>query len=85
MQEILGKLTLILSGAGVVEASMVGLYALLGAPRPTAVVVVLAYRLFSFWLPTLVGIALIPYLERWTGTSGGLNQCGWIGAPGEFL
>ena len=66
-----GKLTVMLGGVGVVEASMVGLYALLGAPRATAVVVVLAYRLFSFWLPTLVGIALIPYLERWTGTPGG--------------
>ena len=69
--QLLGKLTVILGGVGVVEASMVGLYALLGAPRPTAVVVVLAYRLFSFCLQTLVGIALIPYFERSTGTSGG--------------
>jgi glycosyltransferase 2 family protein len=50
---------------------MVGVYALLGAPRATALVVVLGYRLFSFWIPTLVGIALIPYLERRTGTSSG--------------
>jgi glycosyltransferase 2 family protein len=69
--QLLGKLTVILGGVGVVEASMVGLYALLGVPRPIAVVVVLAYRLLSFWLPTLVGIALIPYLERWAGTSSG--------------
>jgi uncharacterized protein (TIRG00374 family) len=69
--QLLGKLTVILGGIGVVEASMVGLYALLGVPRPIAVVVVLAYRLLSFWIPTLVGTALIPYLERWTGTSGG--------------
>lgn len=69
--QLVGKLTVILGGVGVVEASMVGLYVLLGVPRPTAVVVVLAYRLFSFWLPTLVGIALIPYLDRWAGTSGG--------------
>jgi glycosyltransferase 2 family protein len=68
---LLGKLTVVLGGIGVVEASMVGLYTLLGAPKASAVVVVLAYRLFSFWIPTLVGIALIPYLERWTGTSGG--------------
>jgi len=27
-------------------------------------VVVLVYRLVSFWLPTLAGIALVPYLER---------------------
>jgi len=69
--QLLGKLTVILGGIGVVEAGMVGLYALLGAPKPIAVVVVLAYRLFSFWIPTLLGIALIPYLERRTGTSGG--------------
>jgi uncharacterized protein (TIRG00374 family) len=69
--QLLGKLTVILGGIGVVEASMMGLYTLLGAPKPTAVVVVLAYRLLSFWIPTLVGIALIPYLERRSGTSVG--------------
>lgn len=69
--QLLGKLTVVLGGVGVVEASMVGLYALLGAPRPTAAVVVLAYRLLSFWLPTLIGLAFIPYLERYTGLSGG--------------
>lgn len=69
--QILGKFTLILGGVGVIETSMVGLYTLLGAPKPIAVVAVLAYRLLSFWIPTLVGLALVPYLERWTGTSGG--------------
>ena len=66
--QLLGKLTVILGGIGVVEASMMGLYTLLGAPKPTAVVVVLVYRLLSFWIPTLVGIASIPYLERRSGT-----------------
>jgi glycosyltransferase 2 family protein len=69
--QLLGKLTVILGGIGIVEASMVGLYTLLGAPKPSAVVAVLGYRLFSFWIPTLVGIALIPFLERWKGTSNG--------------
>lgn len=69
--QLLGKVTVILGGVGVVEASMVGLYTLFGAPKPSAVIAVLAYRLFSFWLPTLVGIGLIPYLGRWTGTSDG--------------
>jgi len=62
--QLLGKLTVILGGVGVVETTMVGLYVALGVPNPIAVVVVLVYRLFSFWLPTLVGIALVPYLER---------------------
>jgi glycosyltransferase 2 family protein len=69
--QILGKFTLILGGVGVIETSMVGIYTLLGAPKPVTVVAVLAYRLLSFWIPTLVGVALGPYLERWTGTSGG--------------
>ena len=69
--QLLGKLTVVLGGVGVVETSMVGLYTLLGTPKPSAVVIVLAYRLFSFWIPTLVGIALIPYLEHWTGYSDG--------------
>jgi uncharacterized protein (TIRG00374 family) len=55
---------MILGGVGVVETTMVGLYAVLGVPTTIAVVVVLVYRLFSFWMPTLAGIALVPYLEH---------------------
>ena len=69
--QLLGKFTIVLGGVGVVEAGMVALYALLGAPKESAVVAVLAYRLLSFWVPTLVGVALVPYLGRWAGTSGG--------------
>jgi uncharacterized membrane protein YbhN (UPF0104 family) len=63
---LLGKLTVILGGIGVVEATMVGLYSALGVPRPIAVVVVLGYRFISFWLPTLTGIALATFFERST-------------------
>jgi len=62
--QLLGKLTVILGGIGVVESTMVGLYTLLGVPKAAAIVVVLGYRLLSFWLPTLSGVALVPYLER---------------------
>ena len=67
--QLLGKLTVILGGVGVVEATMIGLYSALGVPRPIAVVVVLGYRLLSFWLPTLVGIALATYFERTANNS----------------
>ena len=40
------------------------IYAGLGVPAPIVLIVVLVYRLFSFWLPTLAGIALVPYLEH---------------------
>jgi glycosyltransferase 2 family protein len=63
LPQLLGKLTIVLGGVRVVEASMIGLYSVLGAPRQIAVVAVLAYRLASFWLPTLIGVVLIPYLE----------------------
>jgi len=36
-----------------------------------AVVLVLAYRLLSFWLPTLAGVALATYFERSTGGASG--------------
>jgi glycosyltransferase 2 family protein len=68
--QLLGKLTVVLGGIGVVEATMIGLYDTLGVPRPIAVVVVLGYRLLSFWLPTLAGIALATYFEHWTRQGG---------------
>jgi glycosyltransferase 2 family protein len=64
LPQLLGKLTIILGGVGVVEAGMIGLYSVLGIPAKTAVIAVLAYRLASFWLPTLAGVLLIPYLDR---------------------
>lgn len=64
LPQLLGKLTVILGGVGVVETSMVALYRALGVPTQIAFVVVLVYRLFSFWLPTLIGVALVPYFGR---------------------
>ena len=61
---LLGKLTVILGGIGVVETTMVGLYSVFSVPTAISVVVILVYRLFSFWIPTLVGIALVPYFEH---------------------
>jgi hypothetical protein len=49
---------------GVVEATMVDLYHSPNIRSHIAVVVVLAYRLLSFGLPTFLGIALMPYLNR---------------------
>jgi uncharacterized protein (TIRG00374 family) len=60
--QLLGKATLILGGAGLVETGMVALYVILGVPKPTAIIAVLGYRLLSFWLPTLLGVGLVPIL-----------------------
>jgi uncharacterized protein (TIRG00374 family) len=61
---ILGKMAFLLpGGVGVIEGSMVALYDSLGVPNPVSVVVILGYRLFSFWLPTLLGFAAAAYLS----------------------
>jgi uncharacterized protein (TIRG00374 family) len=51
-------------GVGVVEGSMVALYNSLKVPNAVSVVVILGYRLFSFWLPTLLGFAATAYLNQ---------------------
>jgi uncharacterized protein (TIRG00374 family) len=42
-------------GLGVIEATLVAITAGFGAPRATAVLAVLGYRLVSYWLPLLPG------------------------------
>ncbi len=62
---LLGKVAFILpGGVGVVEGSMTALYTQLGIPPATAVVVVLGYRLISFWIPAISGFPIAAYLER---------------------
>lgn len=61
---LLGKAPLLPGGVGIVESTMTALYTGLGVPNAVAVVVVLIYRFFSFWLPSLVGFPLVPYLQH---------------------
>jgi uncharacterized membrane protein YbhN (UPF0104 family) len=51
-------------GIGGVEGGMIGAFAAFGVPVQTAVVSVLAYRAFSFWLPTLPGAVAYLQLRR---------------------
>jgi uncharacterized protein (TIRG00374 family) len=50
-------------GIGVVETAMTGVLVASGAPGAAATATVLGWRLLSFWLPVLVGLALIPTLR----------------------
>jgi uncharacterized membrane protein YbhN (UPF0104 family) len=62
---LLGKMAFLLPGGiGVVESTMAALYTGLGVPGSIAVVVVLSYRVFSFWIPTLIGFPIAFYLQR---------------------
>jgi uncharacterized protein (TIRG00374 family) len=61
---ILGKLAFIVpGGVGIIEGTMVALYNSLGVPAPVSVVVVLAYRFLSFWLPLFLGFPSIWVLQ----------------------
>lgn len=51
-------------GIGVVESGMAAVFTSLGVPAGTSVVVVLGYRLLSFWLPSILGFAANAWLVR---------------------
>jgi len=62
---LLGKMAFFLpGGVGVIESTMTGLYVSLGVPDAVTVVVVLAYRFLSFWLPLLLGFPMILVLQK---------------------
>jgi putative heme transporter len=51
-------------GIGTVEGGLIGTFAAFGVPTSTAVIAVLAYRVFSFWLPTPPGVVAYFQLRR---------------------
>jgi len=60
---LLGRASFVPGGIAVIEVAMAALFAGLGVPANVAVVAVLAYRLFSFWLPALIGIPIAATLQ----------------------
>ena len=71
MAYFLGALANVLplpGGLGGVEAGMVGAFIAFGTPTSLALLAVLAYRLISFWLPTVPGAAAYLQLRRTVGT-----------------
>lgn len=65
---------------------MAGLYGALGVPGGVIVVVILGYRLISFWIPVCLGFLLVPVLSlfapRGTNLSWGFGKLDWIGPGG---
>jgi glycosyltransferase 2 family protein len=49
-------------GVGVVESSLVAIFTSLGVPAEISVIASLSYRLFSFWIPSILGFAVSGYL-----------------------
>ena len=64
LPQLIGSVSFLPGGIGVVEGGMTGLFAALGVPTPAAVLTVLAYRGISFWAPILCGVPLAFGLER---------------------
>jgi uncharacterized protein (TIRG00374 family) len=60
---VAGSLPLTPGGIGVFEATMLAILALLGVGAD-AVIAVLGYRLFNFWLPIPLAAVLYPTLGR---------------------
>lgn len=66
---LIGRMAFIFpGGVGIVESTMVALYVTLGIDNSLATVVVLVYRVISFWLPSIAGFIVLPILNRMTKT-----------------
>ncbi len=61
---MLANLLPIPGGIGGVDGGMIGALAAFGIPAGTAVLAVLSYRLFAFWLPTVPGVVAYFQLRR---------------------
>ena len=61
---MLGNLLPLPGGIGGVDGGMIGAFAAFGVDAGLAVVAVLAYRGFTFWLPTLPGVVAYLQLRR---------------------
>jgi uncharacterized protein (TIRG00374 family) len=60
----LGNLLPLPGGIGGVDGGMIGAFAAFGVPLPLVVPAVLAYRVFTFWLPTVPGAVAYFQLRR---------------------
>ena len=61
---MLGNLLPLPGGIGGVDGGMIGAFAAFGVPAGLAIVAVLVYRAFAFWLPTLPGAVAYLQLRR---------------------
>jgi uncharacterized protein (TIRG00374 family) len=69
LPQVVGGILMLPGGVGALEATMIGIYATLGIPSDVGLTVVLSYRVISFWIPTLLGLAAAPYLEHRGGST----------------
>jgi uncharacterized protein (TIRG00374 family) len=62
---LLAKMAFIVpGGVGVIETSMAALFTSQGVPGDIALVVILGYRLLSFWIPIMIGFLVYFLINR---------------------
>lgn len=61
---VLGMIPVTPGGLGFVEAGLLGGLGLAGVSTAQAVIAVLAYRIVSYWVPILVGLAIYAYYRN---------------------
>jgi uncharacterized membrane protein YbhN (UPF0104 family) len=64
---VLSRRSLPAGGAGIVEVALVFALAGMGAPLAPALLAVLIYRFFNFWLPIVPALMLIPAIRELRG------------------
>lgn len=65
LPNILARVAFVIPGGiGVIETAMAGLFVSLAVPNDIGLVVVLGYRLLSFWIPILLGFLSYFFLNR---------------------
>jgi uncharacterized membrane protein YbhN (UPF0104 family) len=78
-----GNLLPLPGGIGGVDGGMIGAFIAFGVSTPIAVVAVLVYRAFAFWLPTVPGaIAYVQLRRRVAGWAAGGSQIEAISTAG---
>jgi hypothetical protein len=60
---LVSKVGVVPGGIGLVEGMMVAVFHHVGEQTQVAVLAVVAYRLIAFWLPNLIGFAVLPFLQ----------------------
>jgi uncharacterized protein (TIRG00374 family) len=78
---MLGNLLPLPGGVGGVDGGMIGAFAAFDVDSGLAIVAVLTFRAFTFWLPTIPGIVAYLRLRRTVETWGDRN----VQRPGRTL
>ncbi|HEU4558519.1 MAG TPA: YbhN family protein [Longimicrobium sp.] len=60
---MISKVGVVPGGVGLVEGMMVGVFVAVGEPAAVVALAVVGYRLLAFWLPNLLGFAVLPFLQ----------------------